>query len=135
MLVDTTNQSVYPTGTVTFNGTSAGAVACTNVKDTSGNFACQATGMFTVNSGGSIQVQYSGDSNYPASYSFAYINMPDFMFSASGGVQLTAGQSQNLTVTFTSLNGLSGTISNFGCSALPAEMTCTFNPDSSYAPE
>ncbi len=128
VLVDTTNKSVYPTGTVTFNGTSAGAVACTNVKDTSGNFACQATAMFTVNSGGSIQVQYSGDSNYPASYSFAYINMPDFMFSASGWIQVTAGQSQNLTVTFTSLNGLSGTISNFGCSALPAEMTCTFNP-------
>ena len=128
VLVDTTNQSVYPTGTVTFNGTSAGAVACTNAKDTSGNFACQATGMFTVTSSGWIQVQYSGDSNYPASYSSAYINMPDFTFNASGWVQLTAGQSQNLTVTFNSLNGLSGTISNFGCSGLPAEMTCTFNP-------
>ena len=128
VLVDTTNHSVYPTGTVTFNGTSAGAVACINVKDTSGNFACQATGMFTVNSGGSIQVQYSGDSNYPPSYSFAYISMPDFMFSASGWIQVTAGQSQNLTVTFSSLNGLSGTISNIGCSGLPAEMTCTFNP-------
>lgn len=127
VLVDTANQSAYPTGTVTFSGTSAGAVACTNAKDTSGNFACQATGTFTVTSGGSIQVQYSGDSNYPASYNFAYINMPDFLFSASG-VQLTAGQSQNLTLTFTSLNGLTGTISNFGCSDLPAETTCTFNP-------
>ena len=128
VLVDTTNQSVYPTGTVTFNGISAAPVACTNVKDTSGNFACQAIGMFTVTSSGSIQVQYSGDSNYPASYSSAYINMPDFTFGASGGIQLTAGQSQNLTVTFNSFNGLSGTISNIGCSGLPAEMTCTFNP-------
>lgn len=54
--------------------------------------------------------------------------MPDFMFSASGWVQMTAGQSQDLTITFTSLSGLSGTVSNFSCSALPAETTCTFNP-------
>ena len=94
VLVDTTNQSMYPTGTVTFNGISAAPVACTNVKDTSGNFACQAIGMFTVTSSGSIQVQYSGDSNYPASYSSAYINMPDFTFGASGWVQLTAGHAE-----------------------------------------
>jgi hypothetical protein len=128
VLVDTVNKSAYPTGTVTFNGTSTGAIPCTNAKDTSGNFACQVTGTFTVTSGGTIQVQYSGDNNYPPSYTFAYVNMPDFMFSSSGGVQVTAGQSQNLTVTFTSLNGLSGTIANFGCSGLPAETTCTFNP-------
>jgi Pro-kumamolisin, activation domain/Bacterial Ig-like domain (group 3) len=128
VLVDSTNKSVYPTGTVTFNGTSAGPVACEHATDTSGNFACQVTGTFTVTSGGLIQVNYSGDGNYPASYSWAYINMPDFNLSASGWVQLTAGQSQNLTITFTSLNGLSGTVSNFGCSALPAETTCTFNP-------
>ena len=128
VLVDASNKSAYPTGTVTFSGTSLGAVACTATTDTNGNFACQATGTFTVTTGGSIQVQYSGDSNYPASYSSAYIIMPDFMFSASGWVQVTAGQAQNLTVTFTSLNGLSGTVSNLGCSDLPAETTCTFSP-------
>ena len=128
VLVDTTNKSVHPTGTVTFSGTSAGAVACASATDTSGNFACQATGTFTVTSGGSIQVNYSGDANYPPSYSFAYINMPDFMFSVSSGVQVNAGQSQNLTVTFTSVNGLAGTVTNLGCSGMPAETTCTFNP-------
>ena len=128
VLVDTTNKSVHPTGTVTFVGTSAGAVACASTTDTSGNFACQATGTFTVTTGGSIQVNYSGDANYPPSFSSAYIIMPDFMFSASGWVQVNAGQSQNLTVTFTSMNGLAGTVTNLGCSGMPAETTCTFNP-------
>ena len=53
--------------------------------------------------------------------------MPDFNISSSG-IQLTAGQSQTVTVTFSSLTGLSGTISNLSCSGLPAETTCTFNP-------
>jgi hypothetical protein len=132
--VDPGNKSAYPTGTVTFRdggqfGTVvAGPTTCTSTKDASGNFACQAPGTFTITSNNSIFVAYSGDSNYPPSYNWAYISMPDFMFSASGGVQVTAGQSQNLTVTFTSLNGLSGTVSNFNCSDLPAETSCTFNP-------
>ncbi len=130
VLVDTTNKSVYPTGTVTLvnNGTVAGPFTCANAKDASGNFACQVTATFTVTAGGSIQVNYSGDSNFPASYSWAYISMPDFTFSASGWVQLSAGQSQTLTVTFTSVNGLSGTVGNFDCSSLPAETTCSFSP-------
>jgi hypothetical protein len=130
-LVDTANSTTYPTGTVTLidpsGATVFGPTACTSVKDTIGNFACQVVATFTVTSGGGFLSKYSGDANYPAAQNWGYINMPDFMFSASG-VQLTAGQSQDLTVTFTSLNGLSGTISNFGCSALPAETTCAFNP-------
>ena len=128
VLVDTTNKTVHPTGTVTFNGTSAGSVACAGATDTSGNFACQATGSFKVTSSGSYQVSYSGDANYPSSYSWANIMMPDFMFSASGGIQLSAGQSQTLTVIFASENGLGGAVSNLSCSGLPAETTCTFNP-------
>jgi subtilase family serine protease len=130
VLVDTTNKSVYPTGTVTLvnNGTVAGPLTCANAKDASGNFACQVTATFTVTAGGSIQVNYSGDANYPTSSNSAYINMPDFMFSTSGGIQVTAGQSQTLTVTFTSLSGLSGTVGNFVCSNLPAETTCSFSP-------
>lgn len=133
VLVDTTNKSAYPTGTVTFLDSNTGApvagpLTCTNATDASGNFACQVTATFTVTSGGSFPVNYSGDANYPATSSWTYIVMPDFMFSASGWVQVTAGQSQNLTVTFTSLNGLSGTVGNFGCSSLPAETTCSFSP-------
>jgi hypothetical protein len=128
VLVDTTNKSVYPTGTVTFSGTSAGAVACANATDTSGNFACQAAASFNVTSGGSILIQYSGDANYPASSNWAYISMPDFIILPQGGVQVTAGQSQDVPITIQSQNGLSGTVASFGCSDLPAETTCTFNP-------
>lgn len=132
VLVDTANKSTYPTGTVTLvslNGsTLAGPTACTNAKDASGNFACQVAASFTVTAGGSISVNYSGDTNYPASNGLAYLAMPDFTFSASGWVQVTAGQSQTVTVTFNSVNGLSGTVSNLSCSGLPAETTCSFNP-------
>ena len=139
-LIDTTNKSVYPTGTVTFRdggqfgNVLSGPTSCTNAKDTGGNFACQVVGTFTVTSNDQIFVSYSGDTNYPSSYSWAAILMPDFMFGASGWVQVTAGQSQNLTVTFTSVNGLSGTVSNFNCSGLPAETTCSFNPTSVTLP-
>lgn len=130
VLVDTTNKSVYPTGTVTFldsTGATVATATCTNAKDSSGNFACQVVGTFTVTSGGSVQVKYSGDTNFPSAYSWAYTAMPDFQLS-QGGIQVTAGQSQNLTVTIQSLNGFTGTVSNFACSGLPAETTCTFNP-------
>jgi len=134
-LVDTTNNSTYPSGTVTFRDGGqfgpilAGPTTCTNAKDTSGNFACQVVGAFTVTSGDPIFVNYSGDANYPGSYSWAYINMPDFQISpVQGGVQLTAGQSQNLTINFNSVSGFSGAVVNLACSGLPAETTCTFNP-------
>ncbi len=130
VVVDTTNKSVYPTGTVTLinNGTVAGPLTCVNAKDTSGNFACQVTATFTVTAGGSIEVNYTGDSNYPGSYSWAYIVMPDFSLNLTpeAGVTLKAGQSQSLTVTFTSQNGFAGTVGNLNCSNLPAETTCTF---------
>src|SRR5215469_6913072 len=100
VLIDTINKSVYPTGTVTFSGTSAVAVPCTKTQDTSGNFACQATGTFTVTPAAPSQSVYSGDSNCPSTYSYAYISMLDFTFGASGWVQLTTDQSQTLTVTF-----------------------------------
>jgi hypothetical protein len=127
VLVDSTNKTAYPTGTITFAGVS-GPVTCSNATDTSGNYACQATVSFTVTSGGSIQVQYSGDANYPSSYSWAYINMPDFRISPEGGVQVTAGQTQNVVIDIQSQSGLSGTVTNFACSGLPAEATCTFGP-------
>jgi hypothetical protein len=132
-LIDTTNKSTYPTGTVTFRdggqfGPILAAPTCTNAKDTSGNFACQAVGTFTITSGDPIFVSYSGDSNYPGSYSWAYINMPDFMIFTQGVLSGTAGQPQSITVTFQSSNGFGGAVSNFGCSALPAETTCAFSP-------
>ncbi len=132
-LVDTANKSTYPTGTVTFVNASsgvtvAGPTQCTNAKDTNGNFACQAVGTFTVTTSGPIASNYSGDANYPASTSWAFINIPDFTIFPQSGVSMTAGQSQSVPVILQSLSGFSGTVSNFACSGLPAETTCTFSP-------
>jgi subtilase family serine protease len=131
VLVDTANKTAYPTGTVTFidpTGATVATPACINAKDSSGNYACQVVGTFTVVAGGSVQVNYSGDANYPLSNNQAYISMPDFQMSPAGGILVTAGQSQSLSITINSLNGFTGTVSNFACSGLPAETTCTFSP-------
>jgi hypothetical protein len=132
-LVDTTNKSTYPTGTVTFvseqNGaTVSGPTQCTNAKDANGNFACQAVGTFTVTSSAAIETNYSGDANYPPSGTVAGINMPDFSVLPEGGFSGNPGQSQNVIITLQSLNDFSGPVGNFACSGLPAETTCTFSP-------
>jgi hypothetical protein len=138
-LVDTGNKTAYPTGTVTFvdfnNGaTVSGPTQCTNAKDTSGNFACQVVGTFTVTSSDAIALNYSGDANYPSSSGTAFINMPDFTIFPQGQVSMTAGQSQSVTILFQSQAGFSGTVSNFTCSGLPAETTCTFSPSQVTVP-
>jgi hypothetical protein len=132
-LVDTTNKAKYPTGTVTFvdvfsGATVSGPTACTSATDASGNFACQAVGTFTVTSSDPINAKYSGDANYPQSNTWAFISMPDFTIFPQGGISVTAGQSQNVTLTLQSSNGLTGTVGNFACSGLPAEATCSFSP-------
>lgn len=71
-LVDTTNKSAYPTGTVTLlsnsiNGPVSGPNPCTSVKDGSGNYACQATFTFAPAASITVYAQYSGDNNYPLS--------------------------------------------------------------------
>jgi hypothetical protein len=136
-LVDTANKSVYPTGTVTFSsssgGTPVGPTACMKATDANGNFACQAAASFTVTSSSVIFANYSGDPNYPASSGTASINMPDFMM-FGGGVQLAAGQSHSATLYITGSNGYTGTVTNFACSGLPAETTCSFNPTSVTLP-
>jgi hypothetical protein len=132
-LVASTNQTTYPTGTVTFLdainfSTVSGPTTCTQTTDTSGNFACQAAGTFTVTSGDPITVRYSGDANYPSTSTMALINMPDFSLAALGSISVVAGQSQTLTLQIFSSNGLNGALGNFGCSGLPAEAACTFSP-------
>ena len=132
-MVDTTNKSTYPTGTITFQDPYTGAIlvgpsACTNTTDTSGYFACKTSGSFTVTSGDPVSITYSGDSNYPSSNVWAFITMPDFTLSYPGVITVTAGQSQSVTLGVASGNGFSGTVSNFSCSGLPAETTCSFSP-------
>ena len=133
VLVDTANKTTYPTGTVTLADANTGAiisgpVTCVNAQDSSGYYACQAVATFVVTSGDGILILYHGDANFPPAEGYATINMPDFMIYVQGGVSVTAGQSQNVTIAFESVNGLTGTVSNFGCSGLPAETTCVFSP-------
>ena len=135
VLVDTTNKTAYPSGTVTLfsnsvNGPLAGPIACTNTTDSSGFYACQAT--FTLTPGASMNfwAQYSGDANYPQGISGAYyITVSDFAL-APGAQQVTVPQGQSLTVGIntTAISGFTGNVTSFTCSGLPAETSCTFSP-------
>lgn len=134
-LVDTTNKSVSPTGTLTFVTQSSGALlagpmTCVSVKDSSGNFACQASATFTLNNSTGIVADYSGDTNYPPSFSpVAFVSVPDFGVNVgSPQVTIVQGQSQTVPININSFSGFSGIVSSFACAGLPAETTCSFTP-------
>ncbi len=135
-LIASANKTVYPTGTVSLLNESAGGqllagpITCSNATDASGHYACQVSGTFPANASMSVSAAYSGDANYPSSLSpGAAIIVPDFSISLGlGQVSVTQGQSQPVTINVTPLSGFTGTVSNFTCSGLPAEATCTFSP-------
>ena len=132
-LVSGGNKKTYPTGTLTFTDsgtglTLSGPTTCASTTDSSGNYACQASASYTVTDGNGAWANYSGDSNYPSSSGYAYVVMPDFYLNNPGSITLTAGQSQSVTIGVGGQNGFAGMVSNFVCSGLPAETTCTFNP-------
>ncbi len=132
-LVDTTVNNLSPTGTFTFygpNGVISGNPTVTQVTDSSGYSALQATLTVIVNATSSYTFQYSGDSNYFGGYGGSVVvGVPDFSISpVSTGVTVTAGQMQQLGFNINALYGFTGTVGNFTCSGLPAEATCTFNP-------
>lgn len=133
-LVSGGNKKAYPGGTITFvnnSSTLSGPTTCTNTTDSNGNYACRASATFTVTDGYGVTANYSGDSNYPDSSGYASILMPDFYENTDPSqVTLTAGQSQNVTFSIGSMAGFAGTVTNFSCSGLPAETTCTFSPTS-----
>ncbi|HUA16982.1 MAG TPA: Ig-like domain repeat protein [Verrucomicrobiae bacterium] len=138
-LVDSSNKTTYPTGSVTFvnaqtQAVVAGPTTCVNAKDGSGNYACSVSGTFTVTSTMSVYAQYSGDTNYPTSTSgAATISVPDFSM-APQNTQVTSTQGQNpaatMAINLTALNGFNGAVSSFACSGLPAEASCSFSPTS-----
>jgi hypothetical protein len=78
-----------------------------------------------------ISVSYGGDANFVASNSAAVnqtVNPADFSLSATGSpVTVLVGQSGTATITVTPL-GTFGSAISFGCSGLPAESSCNFNP-------
>jgi subtilase family serine protease len=133
-LISSGDKKAYPTGTLTFvdaqtQATLSGPTACAKTTDSSGNYACRASASYTVTDGSGVYANYSGDSNYPGNSAWAYVGMPDFSLNLNNyQVTLTAGQSQDVTLNVGSTAGFNGNVTNFSCSGLPAEATCTFNP-------
>jgi hypothetical protein len=133
-LVSSGDKKAYPTGTITFvdaqtQATLSGPTTCAKTTDSSGNYACQASASYTVTDGSGAGVNYSGDSNYPGNFAWAYVGMPDFSMNLDQyQVGLTAGQSQNVNVSIGSIAGFNANVTSFSCAGLPAETTCTFNP-------
>jgi len=135
-LVDTTNKTVYPTGTVYFvdfqNATIlAGPLTCANTKDSSGNYACQVSASFTVSTAVTVAAQYIGDANYPATTTgAAQIIVNDFAIGmdSSSIVTVPQGQSKTAQIDVSDLGAFNGTVGNFTCSGLPPEATCSFQP-------
>ena len=138
-VVDTTNKIQPPTGTVTLGGgnvgTLGGPTTCTQTTDSRGNYACQATFTFTppppsVSAVDFFSAQYSGDANYPASQSVSsWIYITDFSLSPnSPQVTVTQGSSQTVAINVSPLNGFNAAVTNFSCSGLPAETSCSFSP-------
>jgi hypothetical protein len=132
-LVDTTNKTVYPTGSVTFKEQQTGAIlagptACASTKDGSGNYACHASATLTVTTSITVLATYSGDANYPPAVSgYASINVPDFSFVGENPVTVTQGESQTVPIFIYPSGGFNGVVS-FSCSGLPAETSCSFSP-------
>lgn len=132
-LVDTTEKNVPLTGTFAFYNTNGPVNAnptITQVIDSSGYSALQATLTATIPSTIDYSFHYSGDSNYVGGQSNdIQIGVPDFsIFPVSNGVTLTAGQTQQLGFNINANYGFTGTVGNFTCSGLPAEATCSFSP-------
>jgi hypothetical protein len=134
-VVDAMNKKVYPTGTVTFTVFSTGAVLggptpCTRTTDSSGNYACQASVSFVATTQTLVVAQYSGDTNYPATQGNpAYVNVNDFTIGMNAySVTASQGQSQTIGVNIADQGAFNGTVSNFTCSGLPVETTCSFSP-------
>jgi hypothetical protein len=120
-----------PSGTVTFfsNGAPLGlpAPVDSNINPpVASTDVTPAAGLYT------ITAQYSGDSNFSGSTSSAVLLEvgPPFLMSPSPStVKISsAGQSASTTITITPQNGFSGSVSNFACSGLPAEASCSFQP-------
>jgi hypothetical protein len=132
-LVDTTEKNVPLTGTFTFystNGVVNATPTITQVTDGSGYSALQATLTVTIPSTIDYSFHYSGDSNYVGGQSNdIQIGVPDFsIFPVSNAVTLTAGQTQQLGFNINANYGFTGTVGNFTCGGLPAEVTCSFSP-------
>ena len=145
----TSSSALPPGGSVTFtatvrpvsgNGLPTGTVTFLNAATNLGAAALNPQGISaftttTLPSGtASIVASYSGDSSFVASASSAVTVtvsiQPDFGLSlASLSGVVVDGNSAQTTLTLAPANGFSGTIA-LGCSGLPKNASCIFNPAS-----
>jgi hypothetical protein len=130
------NAALKPSGTLSFfasGGGITGGVNTTVTQDSSGNWVMQATVTTTPPASESVQVTYSGDSNYASSTQFLIVNVniPDFSVSGSSTpLVITAGQTGTATITVTPLTSYTSTVTlSCGTSTIPGT-TCTFSPPS-----
>jgi len=81
---------------------------------------------------GSVQASFGQDPNFQSSSGFTsvFVNIPDFSLSNSTLTPITAGQSQNFTVTVTPASTTPSTVTLGAASfvTLPPGMTVSFNP-------
>jgi len=130
-LVDATVKNPVITGTVTFvgsSGTISGTPTIITTTDAKGNSVLQATLTTTLSSSEIVSAEYSGDSHYLYAAGSIFISVSDFSISTSPQVTVTQGSSQTVAINTAALSGFTGNITNFSCSGLPAETTCSFSP-------
>jgi hypothetical protein len=117
-----------PTGTVTFFDGSTSLGSAVNLANAAAAFSTATLGAGSH----SITAHYSGDSSFASSVSSALtqqVNGPaDFSVTAApSSLNITAGQSGQITLTVTPVNGSTQTVS-FACANLPSLATCQSAP-------
>jgi hypothetical protein len=141
--ISTTSNGAVPTGTVQMmnNGAPSGfpgvGVIGSAYSNATGAYATARADFSTPPlpvGTASITFQYSGDVNYSGSTTSpaVTINVTDFTVSANP-TSITipaAGQSGNLTLTVTPVNGFTGTVNFNIATACPTGATCTISPPS-----
>jgi hypothetical protein len=132
--VTTAGKSPAMTGTFNFFGSFTaipGPVTPTRSTDANGNQTLTATITTTPQDSESVQVTYSGDTNFASSSAasaFITVNIPDFSLPDTT-ITVTAGQSQTVTVNVTPLSSTPSTVAlSLSPFSLPGGMSLSFNP-------
>lgn len=130
------SKTIAPTGTISFSGSSSGALSGTvsyvTVTDPStGNLDLQGTLTITPAFTDTYSASYGGDTNYLAAYYFGTVvtvNGNDFVFTAN---QNSATVSSGFSASYQLFIGMQSSTApvSFACSGLPNEATCNFLPN------
>ena len=130
----TPGASTVPTGTVTFTlgSTTLGTASLGPVSSGGVTTYVASLAISTLPAGADVvTASYSGDVNYSSSSSPLTITISPMTFTltpSTASVTVVAGQTVTLPMQVTSVAGYSGLI-GLGCSGLPANTVCGFNPN------